>query len=76
MGNSAITTQSTTALSQIPDDVVDYIFVDPPFGNNLHYSELNFFWESWLQIHTHREPEAVMDKGRNRTLFDYQGLMF
>ncbi len=60
---------------QVPDAVFDYVFVDPPFGNNLHYSELNFFWEAWLRILTNRNPEAVMDKGRARTLGDYQALM-
>lgn len=69
------TTQSTTNIRGIADNSIDYIFVDPPFGNNLHYSELNFFWESWLKVLTQRRPEAVMDKGRNRTLLDYQRLM-
>jgi hypothetical protein len=74
-GQTLITCQSTTSAGQIPGDSVDYIFVDPPFGNNLHYSELNFFWEAWLHILTNRTPEAVMDKGRSRTLVDYQELM-
>lgn len=72
---TAIMTQSTTSIAQMPDNSIDYIFVDPPFGNNLHYSELNFFWEAWLKILTQRSPEAVMDKGRNRTLQDYKWLM-
>jgi hypothetical protein len=75
-GASVITCQSTTNISGFPDDSVDYIFIDPPFGNNLHYSELNYFWESWLRILTARDPEAVMDKGRNRTLADYEKLMY
>ena len=74
-GKTAITTQSTTNIPTIHDNSIDYIFVDPPFGNNLHYSELNFFWEGWLKILTQRQPEAVMDKGRNRSLQDYQQLM-
>lgn len=74
-GQSAITCQSTTSLLSIPENTFDYVFVDPPFGNNLHYSELNFFWEAWLKLLTQREPEAVMDKERHRTLLDYQGLM-
>ncbi|WP_245863604.1 DNA methyltransferase [Candidatus Viridilinea mediisalina] len=73
--NAIVTCQSTTRLAQIPDSVCDYVFVDPPFGNSLHYSELNFFWEAWLNILTNRLPEAVMDKGRQRTLMDYQHLM-
>ena len=74
-GGAAISCQSTTKLSQIPENSFDYVFVDPPFGNNLHYSELNFFWEAWLGVLTQRDPEAVMDKGRQRTLGDYQELM-
>lgn len=74
-GQTAVSCQSTTSLPQLPDNVFDYVFIDPPFGNNLHYSELNFFWEAWQGILTERQPEAVMDKERNRTLFDYQTLM-
>ncbi|MDZ4165826.1 MAG: DNA methyltransferase, partial [Smithellaceae bacterium] len=74
-GQTAITCQSTTNIISLPEKRLDYIFIDPPFGNNLHYSELNFFWEAWLKLLTQREPEAVMDKGRSRTLHDYQVLM-
>lgn len=74
-GQSVITCQSTTNISCLTEKSLDYIFIDPPFGNNLHYSELNFFWEAWLKVLTQREPEAVMDKGRSRTLHDYQVLM-
>ncbi|MCU7944487.1 MAG: DNA methylase, partial [Candidatus Thiodiazotropha sp. (ex Cardiolucina cf. quadrata)] len=74
-GQTTITCQSTTSITALPDTSLDYIFIDPPFGNNLHYSELNFFWEAWLKVLTQREPEAVMDKGRSRTLHDYQVLM-
>ncbi len=74
-GQTAITCQSTTNIGGLPTSSLDYIFIDPPFGNNLHYSELNFFWEAWLKVLTQRMPEAVMDKGRNRTLHDYQVLM-
>lgn len=75
-GASLITCQSTTNIPGFPSNSVDYIFIDPPFGNNLHYSELNYFWESWLRLLTARDPEAVMDKGRNRTLADYEKLMY
>ncbi|GHU04632.1 DNA methylase [Spirochaetia bacterium] len=73
--DTIISTQSTTTIRKITDSSIDYIFIDPPFGNNLHYSELNFFWEAWIKILTSREPEAVMDKGRNRTLDDYRLLI-
>ena len=28
--------------SPLAEDAVDYIFTDPPFGENIMYSELNF----------------------------------
>lgn len=74
-GQTCVTCQSTTSIKAISNATLDYIFIDPPFGNNLHYSELNFLWEAWLKVLTQRKPEAVMDKGRNRTLHDYHVLM-
>ena len=47
--NVLITTQSTTDI-QLPDNSVDYIFIDPPFGDNLIYSELNHLTDSWLKV--------------------------
>lgn len=71
----AITTQSSTNLKAIPDDSIDYAFVDPPFGRNLQYSELNQIWESWLRVKTNRQPEAVMDATRQREIPEYTDLM-
>ena len=42
---AAVSTQSATDLRNIPNESIDYIFVDPPFGRNLQYSELNQIWE-------------------------------
>ena len=39
-GNIIITQISTSLM--IKDNSVDYIFIDPPFGANIMYSELNF----------------------------------
>ncbi len=41
-----ISTGSSSDLHYVPAESVDYVFVDPPFGSNLMYSELNFIWES------------------------------
>jgi hypothetical protein len=70
-----ITTQSSTSLSMIPTESVDYIFVDPPFGKNLQYSELNQLWEGWLAVKTQRDHEAVMDETRQRGIREYSRLM-
>ncbi|MGC8604941.1 MAG: hypothetical protein ACP5VS_14830 [Desulfomonilaceae bacterium] len=54
---------------------VDYIFVDPPFGGNLMYSELNFIWESWLKVVTNNQTEAIENRTQGKDLFQYQHLM-
>jgi len=54
---------------------VDYIFIDPPFGGNLMYSEINFLWEAWLRVLTNNQPEAVVNKVQRKGLPEYQALM-
>ncbi len=66
---------STTNLENIPDEVCDYIFTDPPFGSNIMYSELNFLWEAWLKVFTNNSSEAIINKSQNKGLDEYQKLM-
>ena len=68
-------TQSTTDLRNIPNNSIDYIFTDPPFGDNLNYSELSFIWESWLRIKTNQKCEAIMNEAQGKHLLEYQQLM-
>lgn len=60
----------------LPNNSLDYIFLDPPFGSNLNYSELNHLWESWLKIWTKIENEAIENKAHNKSLDDYRELIF
>jgi hypothetical protein len=68
---------STNSFSQDtkPDESIDYIFLDPPFGANISYSELNFFWESWLRIRTNIVPEAIENATQNKGPEEYRHLM-
>ena len=70
-----ISTQSTTDLSNISSNSIDYIFTDPPFGGNIMYSELNFIWEAFLRVFTNVEHEAIENKVQGKTLQDYASLM-
>src|SRR5690606_34677999 len=45
-GASCIATGSAGRLGA-PDNSIDYIFTDPPFGENIYYADLNFLVESW-----------------------------
>jgi hypothetical protein len=72
--STQIETASASCL-HIPDDTVDYIFTDPPFGGNLMYSELNFLSEAWLKVFTNNEPEAIENGVQGKGLVEYQQLM-
>jgi 16S rRNA G966 N2-methylase RsmD/DNA-directed RNA polymerase subunit RPC12/RpoP len=32
----------------LPDECVDYVFLDPPYGGQVPYFELNLFYSAWL----------------------------
>jgi hypothetical protein len=57
------------------ENSVDYIFIDPPFGANIMYSELNFLWESWLKVKTNNGEEAIMNDKQRKGINEYQNLM-
>lgn len=75
ISNNFISTQATQALHQIMDNSVDYIFTDPPFGSNLMYSELNYNMESWLNIKTNNNSEAIVSVIQRKNILEYQSLM-
>lgn len=70
-----INTGSSSNVPNIPDNSIDYIFTDPPFGDNLNYSELNFIWESWGKVFTNNGSEAIMNKSQKKGVVEYQELM-
>ena len=70
-----ISTNSLTDNNNMFTKAIDYIFTDPPFGENLMYSELNFLWESWLKVFTSNHSEAIVNKSQNKKLTEYKDLM-
>lgn len=70
----AVTTSSCNA-STASENSIDYIFTDPPFGENIYYADLNFLVESWHRAFTRTEPEAIVDRKKDKALIDYQHLM-
>jgi adenine-specific DNA methylase len=55
-GTAAVKTQSSEALVEIPDGVIDLILTDPPYFDNLSYSELSDFYLAWHQVLGIAEP--------------------
>jgi DNA modification methylase len=74
-GKSLVVNNSATSLGYLPDESVDLIFTDPPFGGNINYSEMNIIWESWLGSYTDNTNEAIINKYQGKSLDNYKQLM-
>jgi hypothetical protein len=71
----AITATGDCAALGISNESVDYVFTDPPFGENIYYADLNYLIESWHRVLTDAEPEAIVDRAKEKNVLDYQALM-
>jgi len=61
-------------LRPIGDETVDYVFADPPFGQNIYYADCSLLWEGWLDEFTDETKEIVVNERRQRGPFkDLQG---
>ena len=59
----------------LPDNSIDYVFTDPPFGENIYYADLNYLVESWHRVLTASDSEAIVDRAKGKTITDYKRLM-
>ena len=49
-GESSYSVQSASSESMdLPDNSVDLVLTDPPYGSNVQYGELCHFWSVWLK---------------------------
>ena len=73
--DAAIVSAGDASVIAVPENSIDYVFTDPPFGENIYYADLNYLVESWHRIVTRTEPEAIVDRARDKGIRDYQNLM-
>ncbi|MGL6352764.1 DNA methyltransferase [Aeromonas veronii] len=73
-GDYCLSTQSLTDL-KIKDNSFDFIFIDPPFGSNINYSELNYIDESWQKVLTNNKSEAIENDTQKKGPAEYRQLM-
>lgn len=75
---------SPVGCTAIPEDCVDAVITDPPYGSNVQYLELSHFWYPWNQdLYEHYpifELEAVANrkKGFNgaKSQYDYENNLY
>jgi hypothetical protein len=78
-GYALVTTGSAASL-HLPESSVDYVFTDPPFGENIPYAELNFLVESWHGVITDAKLDAIVDRSKEnrsaqKSVDDYRRLI-
>lgn len=78
--NNAVVTTGTAAKLPLADASIDYVFTDPPFGENLPYAELNFLVEAWHGVMTDARLDAIVDRSKEnraaqKSVDDYRRLM-
>ena len=45
----------------IPDESVDLVLTDPPYGGNVQYGELSAFWLAWIYDELNISKECITD---------------
>lgn len=63
-GSTCLVSTHDAQSAPLADQSVDYVFTDPPFGENIYYSDLNYLWESWLGLRTDTTREAIISKSK------------
>ncbi len=68
--------RDSSNIPEIPDDSVDLVITDPPYFDNIHYSELSNFFYVWLRLlvndvnfeteNVPTEKEAIVNSGMNK----------
>ena len=72
-------------MPDIPDETVDFVITDPPYFDNIHYSELSNFFYVWLQTylehpyftteHVPTRQEAIVNAGMKKGEQEYETLL-
>lgn len=78
--NLTFVTTGGAANLPLQESSIDYIFTDPPFGENIPYSELNFLVEAWHAVITDARMDAIVDRSKEnrsaqKSIDDYRKLM-
>lgn len=76
------TADALEELRDYDDNIVDYVFTDPPYGESIQYGELTYMWASWLgfadehYLHDMEADEAVINPKQNKDMDDYYNLLY
>ncbi|MDR2170434.1 MAG: type I restriction enzyme HsdR N-terminal domain-containing protein [Planctomycetaceae bacterium] len=78
INNATIIKGTATDLSFLPDESVDYIYTDPPYGKNIQYLDLSTMWNAWLDLEVSKNDyvmEAIEDGELEKSKEEYKQLI-
>lgn len=75
---SCLILNMSAAQLPIPNERIDAIITDPPYGGNVNYGELSDFWYVWLNDGRiiEKRDEIVVNKTQRKALQDYEKLLY
>ncbi len=59
----------------IPENSVDYVFTDPPYGGAIQYFELSTLWASWLKFDLNYNDEITINPKQNKDFEYYHNML-
>ncbi len=78
LSNGQIVKGTATNLKWIPQESVDYIYTDPPYGKKIPYLDLSVMWNAWLDLKVTEEDfaqEAIEGGEHKKSKDEYNNLM-
>jgi 16S rRNA G966 N2-methylase RsmD len=78
LSNAQVMKGTATDLSGIPNESVDYIYTDPPYGSKIPYLDLSTMWNAWLDLPVNDkdyENEAIEGGEACKSKQDYSTLL-
>lgn len=58
-----------------PDNSIDFVFTDPPFGDFIPYAEVNQINELWLDRTTDRANEVIISESQHKDISAYRDML-
>jgi DNA modification methylase len=76
--NLKVVKGTATDLSWLPDESVDYIYTDPPYGKKIPYLDLSVMWNAWLDLEVTKKDydlEAIEGGEKIKSKQEYNDLI-
>jgi len=78
ISNAQIIKGTATNLKFLPNESVDYIYTDPPYGKKIPYLDLSAMWNAWLDLEVTEDDyrqEAIEGGDRKKSKDEYNSLI-